>query len=150
MFLAQGRWPWTDEMVKMANKDVVERAELRKFGYVMAGFFGLVVGALLPWWWSLKWAYWPWLVAALFLVLAILWPSALGGVHRVWMRLARVLEWINTRIVLGVVFFLVFTPLGFLMRMLRRDTLKKAWDRSAVTYRTDRQARKENHMERQF
>jgi len=137
-------------MVKMANKDVVERAELRKFGYVMAGFFGLVVGALLPWWWSLKWAYWPWLVAALFLVLAILWPSALGGVHRVWMRLARVLEWINTRIVLGVVFFLVFTPLGFVMRMLGRDTLKKAWDRRAVTYRTDRQARKENHMERQF
>lgn len=137
-------------MVKMANKDVVERAELRKFGYVMAGFFGLVVGALLPWWWSLKWAYWPWLVAAFFLVLAVLWPSALGGVHRYWMRLARFLEWINTRIVLGVVFFLVFTPLGFVMRLLGRDTLKKAWDRGASTYRTDRQSRKENHMERQF
>lgn len=125
-------------------------SELRKFGYVMALFFALVFGVFVPWWWSLKWAYWPWCVAFLFLVLAIVKPSALGIFYKYWMRLGRILEWVNVRIVLGVVFFLVFMPLGMIMRLFGKDTLQKKWDKQATTYRVAKIVRKKNHMERQF
>lgn len=127
-----------------------ELGDLRKFGYVMAVFFALVFGIFVPWWWSLKWAYWPWLLALFFLTLAIIKPSALGVFYKYWMRLGRVLEWVNVRIVLGIVFFLVFMPLGLLMRIFGRDTLQKKWDKQVTTYRVNRVNRKENHMERQF
>ncbi|MNT65994.1 hypothetical protein D3C72_2040260 [compost metagenome] len=66
------------------------------------------------------------------------------------MRLGRVLEWINTRLVLGVVFALVFAPLGGVLRLLGKDTLQKKWDRRLTTYRVNKVPRKADHMERQF
>lgn len=129
---------------------IASEPELRKFGYVMAGFFALVLGLLLPWWWSLQRAYWPWVVAGVFLLLAVLRPSALRVAYKYWMRLARVLEWVNTRVVLGIVFFLVFAPLGAAMRLLGKDTLQKSQDDRLTTYRINKAARKADHMERQF
>jgi len=137
-------------MIKNNTEVVTSDSELRKFGFVMAGFFAVVFGLFVPWWWSLKWAYWPWGVAAVFLVFSVLKPAALSLVYKGWMRLGRVLEWVNVRIILGVVFFLVFMPLGMIMRLLGKDTLQKNWDKQATTYRVKKIPRKENHMERQF
>lgn len=136
--------------MKNNTEAVVDARELRKFGYVMAGFFALVFGLFVPWWWSLKWAYWPWSIAVVFLALALLKPLALGIFYKCWMRLGRVLEWVNVRIVLGGVFFLVFMPLGIIMRLLGKDTLQKNWDKQVATYRVNKVSRKNNHMERQF
>lgn len=128
----------------------VSDSELRKFGYVMAGFFALFFGVLVPWLWSVKWAYWPWGVAVLFFGVAALQPSLLSGFYKLWMRLGKVLEWVNTRLVLGFVFVLVFIPLGLLLRAIGKDTLQKKWDRRLETYRVNKMPRKADHMERQF
>lgn len=135
---------------KTDTAPVVSDTELRKFGYVMAGFFALFFGLLLPWWWSMKWANWPWVVAVVFLALALIAPGLLRGPYRFWMRLGRVLEWVNTRLVLGVVFVLVFAPLGCVLRLLGKDTLQKKWDGRLTTYRVNKVPRKADHMERQF
>lgn len=135
---------------KHTENPVVSETDLRKFGYVMAVFFALFFGLLVPWWWDLKSAYWPWAVAAIFLALALLAPKLLRGPYRFWMRLGRVLEWVNTRLVLGIVFVLVFAPLGGVLRLLGKDTLQKKWDRHLTTYRVNKVPRKANHMERQF
>ncbi|MDD2178024.1 SxtJ family membrane protein [Acidovorax sp. D2M1] len=135
---------------KTENPSGVSDLELRKFGYVMAGFFALFFGVLMPWWWSMKWAYWPWVVAGVFLVFALLAPRLLRGPYKFWMRLGRVLEWVNTRLVLGVVFVLVFAPLGWGLRALGKDTLQKKWDSRLATYRVNKVPRKADHMERQF
>ena len=133
------------------NNDLGERKiELRKFGYVMAGFFGLIFGLFLPWLWSTGWPRWPWIVAAAFIFLATVWPMALNWIHKVWLRIGEVLGWINTRIILGIVYVLVFSPLGLVMRLFGHDTLRKKWDPSLKTYRTDKTPRKSDHMERQF
>jgi len=124
--------------------------ELRKFGLTMMVFFALMFGLLLPWLWALPWPRWPWAVAGIFGILALVQPTLLRHVHAGWMRLAHVLGWVNTRVVLGLVFLLVFTPWGCIMRLLGRDTLQKGWDASVPTYRINKTARKAEHMERQF
>ncbi len=58
-------------------------------------------------------------------VLALVAPRLLGPVHRVWMKVADALAWFNTRVLLGLVYFLVMTPTGALMRLLGRDPLDR-------------------------
>jgi len=76
----------------------------------------------------------------------------LGPVERVWMKLAGYLGWFMTRVILGLVFLLVFTPAGLIMRVLGKDPLKLRFDRRAASYwelRKD-QDRSPERMERMF
>ena len=45
--------------------------------------------------------------------------------HQAWMRLAAILGWVNSRILLGLLYYGVFTPLGFLLRLAGRDPLRR-------------------------
>lgn len=73
-------------------------------------------------------------LAAGFLVLAVGAPFVLKPVYTLWMKLGLVLGWLNTRILLGLVFFLIFTPVGLLLRIFGRDLLDRSWDKYAPTY----------------
>jgi hypothetical protein len=61
-------------------------------------------------------------------------PRGLAPVHRIWMTLARALAWINTRIILFLLFYVVLTPVGVVMRLLGRDPLKRKLDRACSSY----------------
>ena len=89
------------------------------------------------------------IAAALFALTAFLAPRTLAPIHRWWMRLAEVLGWINTRILLILIFYLVVTPLGLLMRLLRRAPLDMAHRDS---YWTDppKNSYGDRHYEKQF
>jgi len=123
--------------------------QLRHFGISMMVFFGLFFGLLLPWLWSVQWL-WPWAVAGIFGILAIVRPQALRHMYQLWMGLAQILGWVNTRIILGFAFFLVITPIGCTMRLFGYDRLQKKRDATASSYRIPVAPRKNNHLERQF
>ena len=50
------------------------------------------------------------------------------------MKFAFVLGWINTRLILGIFFYLILTPVGLIMRLFGRDPLHRKLDRKATTY----------------
>jgi hypothetical protein len=50
------------------------------------------------------------------------------------MFFAIVLGWVNTRLLLGLFFFLLVTPVGLVLRLVRRDPLDRKFDASAATY----------------
>jgi ABC-type uncharacterized transport system permease subunit len=58
-----------------------------------------------------------------FILAAVLIPDVLPPVHRVWMKGAEALSRITTPIILGVIYFLVITPVGIVMRAVGRDPL---------------------------
>jgi hypothetical protein len=108
------------------------RDEVRKFGIL----FGVVFAALAVY---LRYAgnehwYWFLIAAALVLVMGYLAYPLLRPAYLVWMKFAFVLGWINTRILLGVFFFLVLTPIGFVLRMTGKDLLNERIDKNATTY----------------
>jgi hypothetical protein len=51
-----------------------------------------------------------------------------------WMTFASALGWVNTGLILGVVFYLIFTPAGLVMRLLGKDPLGLRLDRQTTTY----------------
>ena len=130
----------------MSNK--VDKKQLRSFGLIVGGIFAVI-------------ALWPVVIrggdpriwaavpAALLIVPALVWPSSLSRIHKGWMALAEVLGWINTRIILGAVFYLIVTPIGAVRRLLGKDPMgtKKA---NVESYRILRKARAASHLKRQY
>ena len=66
------------------------------------------------------------------------------------MKLGEILGWINTRIILGAIFFGVVTPMGLIRRMLGKDSMGRRRKSDAESYRVPRNARSASHMTRQY
>lgn len=121
--------------------------------------FGLVVGGvllLLSLWWiyrgkfhSISQVTLP--IAALLLILGIIFPRALVYPNRAWMALAEVLSFISTRIILAFVYFAVITPIGVVKRLFGWDPLHRRAAASESYWRpySERQ-RDPKHYEKMF
>ena len=105
---------------------------IRKFGYLF-GVIGLGVAGYLLYWGNAAWVWWA-TGGVLFAVCGLLVPSLLKPVYVAWMAFAFVLGWVNTRVLLGLFFYLVVTPVGLVLRLARKDLLDKKIDRNAGTY----------------
>lgn len=98
-------------------------AEGRKFAFTVGAAF-LVLGAFV--WWRGH----PTLVrvfgglGGLLLVLGIAVPARLGPLNRAWMGLAHAISKVTTPIFMGVVYFVVITPIALLMAALGKRPLR--------------------------
>jgi hypothetical protein len=123
--------------------------QLRRFGLLVGGIFSAI--GFWPLLWRQEgprlWALAPGLVLVLG---ALIVPRILAPVHRAWMALGDALGWVNTRILLGVVFYGLVTPIGLVMRLRGRDPMSRRFDHSVESYRVRREPRQATHMMRQF
>ena len=105
------------------------RAELRKYGLVMFAAFG-VISVLLFWRERPAWVFTA-VPSLLFLLFALAFPKALAPVEKFWMKLAAVLGFIMTNILLFLVFVLVIIPTGFILRILGKTPIKKGFSNNS-------------------
>ena len=116
------------------------RNELRNFAFLLAGMIAAVFGLLLPWIWSFEYPTWPWIAAIALAACGAVAPVLLALPYRWWMRFAEVLGWINNRIILSAVFFLLILPFGVLRRTFGGDPMRRKLDSEAQSYRVERNA----------
>jgi saxitoxin biosynthesis operon SxtJ-like protein len=119
----------------------------RKFGTTVGGAM-LVLAALL--FWRGKAA--AWVVAALGLVLVVaglIVPTRLGPVERAWTALSHAISKVTTPIIMGVLYFVVLTPAGLVVRMLGRDPLARSRTAPSLWVRREPGARR-GDLDRQF
>ena len=116
----------------MSRTQVKSDGELRRFSLIMALGFGILGGLLI---WRARQAG-PYIagLAALFLLSGLAWPRALAPVERGWMAFSRVLSVISTYVILTIMFFLVITPIGLLLRLVGKDLLQTRLDRKRDSY----------------
>src|SRR5262245_61596107 len=95
---------------------ILDRNGLRNFGLTTGAIAAVLFGLLLPWLRGYGFPMWPWLAGGILALWGLLAPATLRPVHRVWMAVGNVLGWINTRIILGLVFYTVVLPMGRMMR----------------------------------
>lgn len=91
-------------------------------------------------------------ISVLFFMFALLLPALLKPVYIFWMRLAFVLSWVNTRLLLLIIFYLIFTPFGLVMRLLSIDLLQRKIDKNNKSYWQEKEKKEFNilNYERQF
>ncbi len=125
--------------------------ELRRFGLTVGAAFIPIFGLLLPWLWNGPYPLWPWLAGGGLAATGWLKPALLGPVHRLWMWLALALGWVNTRLLLGLVFYGMMAPAGWVLRLLGKDPLARRFDPKADSYRVAATQRPDHsHFERPF
>ena len=117
----------------MTDKMDTSPKAVRKFGLLFT-VVSLLLAALLIY--RGHYAAWPWAVgaAAFFLVTGLTLTPVLRPIYIGWMKFAFVLGWINTRLLLGIFFYIILTPGSIIMRLMKRDALKLKFDRTAKSY----------------
>lgn len=128
----------------------LDAAGLRRFGLTTAAILCALFGLALPWLLHLRFPAWPWWVGGVLALWALLAPRTLGPVYRGWMTFGLVMGAIMNRIVLGLVFFLLITPLGAILRLAGRDPMARNFDPKLASYRVASHARPESSMEKPF
>jgi hypothetical protein len=93
----------------------------RSFGIIFFIFFLII--SLWPLLNDEEIRVWALIVSLIFLILGILKPYLLTPFNRIWIRFGFVLGGIISPIIMGVIFFAIVTPTGFLMRIFSKDFL---------------------------
>ena len=111
-------------------------SQLRQFGLLMAGvfsFFGVVF------------IFKKWVIAAgivgililFFAGMALVAPMSLTPVNRKWMRFAETVGNFNTKVILVLAYFLVFTPIRIISSAFREDPLRRKFEKDKKSYWLD-------------
>lgn len=108
------------------------KEELRKFGLT----FGIVVGAIGAYlFWKENGASLYFIgVAFVTILFGIIRPALLLYFYKIWMFIGGVMGWINTRIILAIIFYLILTPIALILRLFGKQFIEKKWDKSAKSY----------------
>ena len=121
-----------------------------KFGIILGIILLIIAGFLF---WKEKEPFQIFLTIGIALLLtAIAKPPFLKPFYWIWMIFAIILGWFMTRVILSLLFFLIFTSIGLTSRLLGKKFLELRWDKSKETYwnfRSDEQIQNGNY-EKQF
>jgi Saxitoxin biosynthesis operon protein SxtJ len=120
----------------------------RSFGVVFAGVFALIAcwplwSAQSPRWWALG-------LAATFALAAVIRPQILHPFNRAWLALGRLLHLVVSPLVMGAIFFLCVTPIGWVMRRRGKDVLSLARRSDLSSYWITRDRPEAQSMKNQF
>lgn len=112
------------------------KAQGRKFGLTVGVAF-LALTALLVWRERALLAAGTGTVGSLLVLAGLVVPTKLGPVERAWMAMALRISKITTPIIMGIVYYLVITPIGVIMRLVGRNPLARKTGSSLWANRSD-------------
>lgn len=91
------------------------------------------------------------IIAPFLSAIALILPHALTPFYRVWMRFGLIASHINARIIVFMLYYSVFAPLGLVTSLVGRDTLlRKTGDTTQDSYRVTSSQRDADHFERPY
>ena len=116
---------------------MISKKQLREFGLVIGFGFPLLIGWLIPALTGHEFRGWTLWVGFIALIVGLASPSLLYYPYKFWMKLGLTLGWVNSRIILGLVFMFVLLPIAFVMRLIGYDPLRMK-RKKEKTYRENR------------
>ena len=138
----------SDKRQKMKFSEI-ELPSNRKFGF----FFTFVFAVAATYFYysaNATWAYVFIAAGLLFLLVTLVKSNALLPLNKLWMRFGLLIGMIVSPIVLGVIFFGVFSPIAMLMRLSGRDELRLKFTKKASHWISRGEAIKSVSFKHQF
>ena len=106
-------------------KGSISKKQLREFGFLIGLGFPILIGWIIPAISGHFFRTWTLWIAIPSLIIGTLKPRLLFYPYKAWMALGFALGWINSRIILALVFILVLQPIALIMRLFNYDPLRK-------------------------
>ena len=105
-------------------KEIISKKQLREFGLLIGFGFPLLIGWLIPIMMNHGFRVWTLWIGFPGLLIGLTAPRLLHYPYKGWMALGHFLGWINSHIILGIVFILILQPIAYIMRLTGYDPLK--------------------------
>ena len=125
---------WIKEISKEIKALDTSSKEIRKFGLVIAIALGVIGSFVYVKFGNFDVVGWLWGIGLLFLILGFILPSVLRPVYRIWMLLAYFIGGIVSRVILTVLFYVVLTPTGLVLRLFGKDVLDQKFEKNRESY----------------
>lgn len=128
----------------------LDKVTLKKFGITMGMAFFIIAFLLFT---RHKDKFVPVLsLSVIFFISAFIMPHFLKPLYILWMKFAFILNWINTKLILSIIFYLIFTPIGLGMRLFGVDLLDRKIDKNKDSYWKKKEQKSFSQLdyERQF
>ncbi|MFC1480740.1 SxtJ family membrane protein [Candidatus Neomarinimicrobiota bacterium] len=107
-------------------------------------------GLLFPWYAERPLPTWPWITAAALIFASWALPSVYKYFHWLLSTVSKALGWLNSRIILGVIFYVIFTPMGVVIKLFGGLNLGRNFEPATVTYHKASTSRPIKHMGKPF
>ena len=133
-------------MVSKFNKNI-KISSNRSFGIVF--FIVFLFIALYPITYSEDIRIWSLIISFIFIILGLLNSKILTPLNKLWFKFGVILGKIVSPTIMGIIFFLVVTPIGLLMRLLGKDLLRLKYNKKDNTYWIEKNGSK-SKMKNQF
>ena len=117
----------------------ISKKQLREFGLLIGVCFPILIGWLFPLFFGHEFRAWTLLVAIPALVLGLTAPGLLHYPYKGWIAFGHALGWVNSHIILGMIFIVVLLPISYVMRFTGYDPLKRR-RKGETSYRENRQS----------
>tara|TARA_B100000242_G_C42742348_1_gene346262 strand:+ start:107 stop:502 length:396 start_codon:yes stop_codon:yes gene_type:complete len=107
----------------MLNKSITKK-QLREFGLILVFFIPIIFGWLVPFLFGHKFRTWTIWIGSISFLITIFNPFFLFYPYKLWMAIGDLLAWINSRLILGLVFLFVLQPIALIMKFSGYDPLR--------------------------
>ena len=114
------------------NKKYSNMGSNRSFGVVFSVVFLII--SFWPLFTEGTIRIWAIFIAILFLLISYFKPDVLYPLNKIWFKFGLLLGSIVSPIVMGIVFFIIVTPIGLIMRIIGKDLLNKKINNSVKSY----------------
>jgi len=123
------------------------KKDLQNFAFIWSAIFTFVT--LIPLLTRAEFRLWSIMLALLFLIIGIVKPFLLEKFYKIWTKFGELIGGFVSKIMLFVLFYIVFTPIAFLLRLSGKDMLNKKIDKNQSSYWIERERQPES-MKNQF
>ena len=108
--------------------DNIKISSNKSFGIVFFVVFLLI--ALYPLSYDGEIRLWSLIISVIFLILGLLDSKILAPLNKIWFKFGILLGKIVSPLIMGIIFFLVVTPIGLIMRLLGKDVLNLKYNKN--------------------
>tara|TARA_A100000164_G_scaffold290692_1_gene264016 strand:+ start:4181 stop:4573 length:393 start_codon:yes stop_codon:yes gene_type:complete len=106
-------------------RTITPKKQLREFGLLIGFGFPIIIGWIIPTISGHIFRIWSLWIGVPLLILGIFKPSLLSYPYKVWMALGLALGWVNSRLILGLVYLIILQPIAIVMKIFGYDPLRK-------------------------
>jgi len=132
----------------LLNPNSIKRKDLRNFALIWTFIFTVIsVFPLIKGEGELR--LWAIIVAAAFLIIGLFIPNILKYFYIYWVKFGEIMGNIVSKVILTLLFFIVFFPVGLVFRLMGKDLLSKKLDKNTNSYWINREIQP-GSMENQF